>query len=94
MANAILFVLFSRKVRSKFWRCLRCRREVVDITSATNAVNITPDESQILEESNRRQSTTFNSADDTSHLLYRSLDNNSLLVEFDSVISKANSRIT
>ena len=78
LANAILFVLFSRKVRNKLWRCLLCRRQVIDIVSETTSVNQTADTST------KRTNMDFDAvSEDLSHLLYESIDNNSLLIDFD-----------
>ena len=75
LANAILFALFSQSVRNKLWRCLICRRQVIDIVSETTSINQTPDTATNKD---------FDSvSEDLSHLLYESIDNNSLLIEFD-----------
>ena len=70
MANAVLFVLFSQKVRNNLWRCLLCRRQVVEASVTTNT---RPSDSQGVAE---------------DHFLFESLDNTSLLVEFDSSSSR------
>ena len=71
LANAILFILFSRKVRSSFWRCLHCRRQEVYI----------PDPAAPGEFVKRQNIASLNKSDDTAHLLCRSLEDNSLLIE-------------
>ena len=78
LANAILFALFSRSVRNKLWKCLICRRQVVDIVSETTPINQTADMPT------KNMNADFDSvSEDLSHLLYESIDNNSLLIEFD-----------
>ena len=69
--NAILFVFFSRKVRMGFWRCLCCRRQVIDI--------LVPPASAFEGQSLQRHAA--GSSEETSHLLCRSVENDSLLIE-------------
>ena len=78
LANAILFVLFSRRVRNTLWRCVLCRRQVVDIVAETTSINQTADMS-----TNKTNVDSESVSEDLSHLLCESVDNNSLLIEFD-----------
>lgn len=76
----ILFVLFSKRVRKKLWRLLFCRRQIVDIVIPDIPVNSDTDNKKQSEDSTNLIPNEF---EDTSHLLFESLDNTSLLIDIE-----------
>ena len=80
LANAVLFVVLSQKACSKLWRCLLCRRQVVDINSERTPINT---QSASGSGQGEESTSTQRYFEATDHLLCESLDNTSLLIEFD-----------
>ena len=76
----ILFVLFSKRVRKKLWRLLFCQRQIVDIVIPDIPVNSDTDNKKQSEDSTNLIPNEF---EDTSHLLFESLDNTSLLIDIE-----------